>query len=108
MSRVSQRPPTTQAEALHHIANGGVAVYWRPGCSYCVRLEAELGDDCQKVTWTNIWEDPAASEYVESLNSGNAVVPTVVTRDSHFVASATDAADQVRNLLANATAPDAH
>lgn len=108
MFNAPAQPHTPQAQALDHIANGGVAVYWRPGCPFCVRLVAGLSEDGHKVTWTNIWEDPDASEYVESLNQGNAVVPTVVTRETNFVASAPDAAEQVRDLLVNATLPDAH
>lgn len=99
----SQYPQVSHDDALKHIDNNGVAIYWRPGCPFCERLEYGLGEDGQKATWTNIWEDPAAKEYVASLNDGNSTVPTVVTKNTHFIAAAADAPDQVRQLLANAT-----
>lgn len=103
MPATADYPQVSHDEALKHIDNNGVAIYWRPGCPFCERLEYSLGDDGHKVTWTNIWEDPAAKEYVESLNDGNSTVPTVVTKDTHFIAADSDAPDQVRQLLANAT-----
>lgn len=101
-------PQVSQDQALEHIDNNGVAIFWRPGCPFCERLERGLGEDGPKATWTNIWEDPAAKEYVESLNDGNATVPTVVTKDTHFIAADPDAPDQVRELLAKATPAAAH
>ena len=108
MPHNDQYPQVSQDQALQHIENNGVAIYWRPGCPECDRLEAGLGEDGVKATWTNIWEDPAAKEYVASLNDGNSTVPTVVTKDTHFIAADSDAADQVRHLLANATPAAAH
>lgn len=61
-----QYPQVSQDDALKHIDNNGVAIYWRPGCPFCERLEYGLGEDGQKATWINIWEDPAAKEYVAS------------------------------------------
>lgn len=55
-----------------------VTIYWRPGCPFCVRLEAYLGKDGSKATWRNIWEDDEAREFVAMVNDGNEVVPTVV------------------------------
>lgn len=91
--------PATQQEALDQIARGGVVVYWRPGCPFCEGLAAGLGDDGDRAVWTNIWRDGSARDYVESLNGGNATVPTVVTRDAHFVAADGDSVERVRALL---------
>lgn len=99
----SAHPQVPHDQALKHIENHGVAIFWRPGCPFCERLEAGLGDDGAKATWTNIWEDPAAEEYVASLNDGNSTVPTVVTEQTHFVAADSSATDRVRQLLAQAT-----
>ena len=94
--------PVSQQGALDHVSRGGVVVYWRPGCQFCERLATGLGDDLARVAWSNIWQDDNAREYVESLNDGNATVPTVVTRDTHFVAADHDAAERVRMLLDSA------
>lgn len=91
--------PATQQEALEHIARGGVVVYWRPGCPFCEGLAAGLGDDRDRAAWTNIWQEDSARDYVESLNDGNATVPTVVTRDTHFIAADGAAVERVRALL---------
>lgn len=55
-----------------------VTIYWRPGCGFCARLEAVLGDTGQKAHWENIWSDPQAAAYVRKVNDGNEIVPTVV------------------------------
>ena len=83
----STRPAVSHAEAARHVEEGGVAVYWRPGCPFCGMLERGLGAAAGQAVWTNIWEDQDALAFVESLNDGNATVPTVVTRDDHFVAA---------------------
>ena len=69
---------STQAEAAQVATDGGVVVYWRPGCPYCSRLQRAIGDRADAVTWVNIWEDDDAAAYVRSVNDGNEVVPTVV------------------------------
>ena len=58
--------------------NNEVVIYWRPGCGFCRRLEAAIGDQAEKATWHNIWEDEEAAAFVRSVNDGNEVVPTVV------------------------------
>ena len=55
-----------------------VVVYWRPGCGYCQRLRFALGQDAEKATWVNIWQDEEAAAFVKSVNDGNETVPTVV------------------------------
>ena len=53
------------------MADGGVVIYWRPGCPFCERLDAKLGELGNHATWVNIWEDPQAEEHVKSLNNGD-------------------------------------
>ncbi len=59
-------------------STGGVVIYWRPGCGFCARLRSTLGQDGEKATWINIWEDKDAAAFVRSANDGNETVPTVV------------------------------
>lgn len=96
------RPATSHAEAVEHVAQGGVAIYWRPGCPFCSMLDRGLGEDAARATWTNIWEDRDALAFVESLNDGNATVPTVVTSDEHFVAASPREVAATRGLIADA------
>lgn len=85
------RPQATQAEAEKIIADGGVVIYWRPGCPFCEALDEGLGETGDRATWVNIWEDENAKAFVESVNDGNAVVPTVTNSEKSFVASSSKA-----------------
>lgn len=59
-------------------ARDGVAVYWRPGCTFCLALRTRIGKYADRAAWVNIWEDQEAAAYVRSVNNGNETVPTVV------------------------------
>ncbi len=73
-----RRPePATHAEAIAH-AQQGVAVYWRPGCPFCMILRSAVSKYADRAAWVNIWEDEDAAAYVRSVNDGNETVPTVV------------------------------
>jgi glutaredoxin-like protein len=55
-----------------------VVIYWRPGCGFCQRLKTHLGQDGERATWVNIWQDEQAAAFVREVNEGNETVPTVV------------------------------
>ncbi|GGN22377.1 glutaredoxin domain-containing protein [Streptomyces fuscichromogenes] len=59
-------------------ADGQPVVYWRPGCTYCMRLRIRLGRNAHRLHWVNIWQDPAAAATVRTANNGNETVPTIV------------------------------
>lgn len=65
------------AEAQQH-GQDGVAVYWRPGCTFCMILAARLRTVADRAVWVNVWQDPEASDWVKMVNLGNEVVPTVL------------------------------
>jgi len=54
-----------------------VAVYWRPGCSYCRRLRRALTRRGINAEYHNIWDDEAARSFVRQANRGDETVPTV-------------------------------
>ncbi|MEV0471463.1 glutaredoxin domain-containing protein [Streptomyces prunicolor] len=58
-------------------AGGGVVVYWRPMCPYCMRLLAQLRFTRLEFSKVNIWRDPDAAAFVRSVADGNETVPTV-------------------------------
>lgn len=65
-------------------ADGRPVVFWRPGCTYCLRLRIRLGRSAGQLHWVNIWRDPAGAEAVRAVNDGNETVPTVVVAgESH-------------------------
>ncbi|WP_299527838.1 glutaredoxin domain-containing protein [uncultured Streptomyces sp.] len=70
--------PLTAAEAQRRSADDGrPIVYWRPGCTYCMRLRMRLGRRGRRAHWVDIWRDPAAAAVVRAANDGNETVPTV-------------------------------
>ncbi|MFD3839155.1 glutaredoxin domain-containing protein [Streptomyces sp. NPDC058642] len=58
--------------------DGRPVVFWRPGCTYCMRLRIRLGRSARRLHWVNIWRDPAGAAEVRAANNGNETVPTVV------------------------------
>ncbi|WP_262103887.1 glutaredoxin domain-containing protein [Arthrobacter sp. Marseille-P9274] len=74
------RGPHTPWSRLREEAarTGGVVIFWRPGCMYCLRMMAVLGPSGRKARWVNIWRDAAAAEFVRRRNGGNETVPTVI------------------------------
>ncbi|MEV7887001.1 glutaredoxin domain-containing protein [Streptomyces sp. NPDC002817] len=58
--------------------DGRPVVFWRPGCTYCMRLRIRLGRRARQLHWVNIWRDPAGAAAVRAANNGNETVPTVV------------------------------
>ncbi|MGW1289612.1 glutaredoxin domain-containing protein, partial [Streptomyces sp. NPDC002586] len=58
--------------------DGRPVVFWRPGCTYCIRLRIRLGRNARNVHWVNIWRDPAGAAAVRAANDGNETVPTVI------------------------------
>ncbi len=59
-----------------------VSVYWRPGCTFCLRLRLILRWHRLHPEMINIWRDPDAAAFVRSVADGNETVPTVVI-DGH-------------------------
>ncbi|MEV5959661.1 glutaredoxin domain-containing protein [Streptomyces sp. NPDC051987] len=57
--------------------DGRPIVFWRPGCTYCMRLRVRLGRRARRLYWVDIWRDPAGAAAVRAANDGNETVPTV-------------------------------
>ncbi len=69
---------TTSHTNAQAVARDGVAIYWRPGCPFCLALNARVGKYADRAAWVDIWEDPEAAKFVRTVNHGNETVPTVV------------------------------
>jgi mycoredoxin len=54
-----------------------ITVYWRPGCAFSAALLRRLDRAGLEFERRDIWEDPAAADYVRSVARGNETVPTV-------------------------------
>ncbi|MYV93672.1 hypothetical protein GT350_26105 [Streptomyces sp. SID1034] len=55
----------------------GVVLYWRPMCTYCMKLRLRLLFTGLRFVKVNIWRDPDAAAFVRSVAGGNETVPTV-------------------------------
>lgn len=72
------RSPTTDAQARQHAEERDVPViYWRAGCSYCIRLRIALGFAGNHAVWMDVSRDPSASDRVRGVTGGDETVPTV-------------------------------
>jgi mycoredoxin len=54
-----------------------LTMYSTSWCGYCRRLKAQMDREGIGYTVVDIEQDPAAAEYVMSVNGGNQTVPTV-------------------------------
>ncbi|MFS8478232.1 MAG: mycoredoxin [Micromonosporaceae bacterium] len=54
-----------------------LTMYSTTWCGYCRRLKTMLDREGIAYTEVNIEQDPAAAEFVMSVNGGNQTVPTV-------------------------------
>ena len=60
---------------------GTVTMYSTTWCGYCHRLKKQLDSAGIGYTVVDVEQDDDAARYVESVNGGNRVVPTVVFPD---------------------------
>jgi mycoredoxin len=75
-----------------------LTMYTTQWCAFCKRLKAQLARDGIEMTEVDIERDPAAAEYVMSVNGGNQTVPTVVFPDGSVMVN--PSAIQVKKRLA--------
>jgi len=75
-----------------------VTMYTTPWCGYCRRLKSQLAREGIEVAEIDIERDPAAADYVMSVNGGTQTVPTIVFPDG--TAMSNPSAAQVRERLA--------
>ena len=74
MTDSTETTETTETDAT-------ITMYSTTWCGYCRRLKTQL--DSQGIAYreVNIEEDPASAAFVEGVNGGNQVVPTVLFPD---------------------------
>jgi mycoredoxin len=82
--------------------SGQLIMYTTPWCGFCRNLKKQLARDGIEMTEVDIERDPAAAEFVMSVNGGNQTVPTVVLPDGTTLVN--PSAAQVRERLAAVTA----
>jgi mycoredoxin len=75
-----------------------VTMYTTQWCGFCRRLKGQLAREGIEVAEIDIERDPAAADYVMSVNGGMQTVPTIVLPDG--TALTNPSAAQVRERLA--------
>ena len=60
-----------------------LTMYSTPWCGYCHRLKSQLDREGIGYEVIDIEQDPAAAEFVRSVNGGNQTVPTVRLVPAH-------------------------
>lgn len=58
-----------------------LTMYTTNWCAFCRRLKSQLAAEGIDIAEVNIEEEPAAADYVMSINGGFQTVPTVVFPD---------------------------
>ncbi|MBC6458153.1 glutaredoxin domain-containing protein [Actinomadura sp. HBU206391] len=82
LTNLPRRGRTASYENADH---KGVVLYWRPGCTYCMKLRTRLRFTRLRYSEINIWRDPEAAEFVRSVADGNETVPTVTVAGKAMV-----------------------
>ena len=79
-----------------------LTMYTTQWCSFCKRLKRQLAADGIEMSEIDIEQDPAAAEYVMSVNGGFQTVPTVVFPDGSALTnpSAAMVKERLRELAA--------
>jgi mycoredoxin len=82
---------------------GTVTMYSTTWCGYCRRLKSQMDREGIAYTEINIEHDPDSAKFVESVNGGNQLVPTVVVvpaQGGEQVAMPNPSLAQVKSALA--------
>ena len=82
--------------------SGQLTMYTTQWCGFCRNLKNQLARVGIEMAEVDIERDPAAADYVMSVNGGNQTVPTVVFPDGSVMTN--PSANQVRARLADLTA----
>ena len=79
-----------------------LTMYTTPWCAFCKRLKRQLAADGIEMSEIDIEQDPAAADYVMSVNGGFQTVPTVVFPDGSALSnpSAATVKERLRELAA--------
>ena len=73
-----------------------LTMYTTTWCAYCRRLKSQLAAEGIEMAEVNIEEDPAAADFVMSVNGGCQTVPTVVFADGSALTNPSVAAVKER------------
>lgn len=73
-------PPTAEVQALG-ISGSDFVMFSTDWCGYCKRLKRQLGEAGISFREINVEEEVDFAQFVERVNGGNRVVPTLLFSD---------------------------
>ena len=82
---ITNLPRRNRSTSYENADHKGVVVYWRPGCTYCMKLRTRLRFTRLRYSEVNVWRDPEAAAFVRSVADGNETVPTVTVAGEAIV-----------------------
>ncbi|OBI84881.1 mycoredoxin Mrx1 [Mycobacterium asiaticum] len=82
------------------MTNAALTIYSTTWCGYCFRLKTALKAQGISYDEVDIEQDPAAADFVSSVNGGNRTVPTVKFADGSTLTN--PSANEVKAKLAHA------
>lgn len=104
--KVASRPASGAQE---HVANGGVVLYWRPGCLFCLKLIRSLTkEERDTAYWVNIWADEQGRAQLWETHERRTgvlegrpdeTVPTAVSRRQAVVVTGDENIERLRQML---------
>jgi glutaredoxin-like protein len=68
-----------------------ITVYGAPWCPDCKRAKQFLGEHRVVFTWVDVDEDPGGLRYVQEVNQGRSIIPTIVFDDGSLLVEPTNA-----------------
>ena len=68
-----------------------VTVYGAPWCPDCRQSKQFLGEQRVMYNWVDIDQDEKGREYVQQVNNGKQIIPTIVFEDGSILVEPTNA-----------------
>ena len=68
-----------------------ITVYGAPWCPDCRRAKQFLGEQRVAYNWVDIDQDEQGREYVQQMNDGKQIIPTIVFQDDSILVEPTNA-----------------
>jgi thioredoxin reductase (NADPH) len=68
-----------------------IKMYGAPWCPDCRRAKQFFGDQRVPFEWINVDDDPDSMKYVEQVNGGKQIIPTIVFKDGSVLVEPTNA-----------------
>ena len=73
------------------MTEANIKMYGAPWCPDCRRAKQFLGDQRVPYEWINVDADPQGLKYVEQVNNGKQIIPTIVFEDGSVLVEPTNA-----------------